>query len=315
MEKSPYLVLLYYHFTVIDNPKEYRNEHHQLCLDLDLRGRIIIAHEGLNGTVSGTRENCEKYMQIVSQDERFKGIEFKVDYANQMTFQKLNVRLKDELVHAGLKHINPALKPKGKYIEPEEFKQIKNREDVVILDVRSNYEHRLGKFKNAVTLDIENFRDFPYKLHELEQYRDKTIITYCTGGIKCEKASAYLIENGFRNVYQLHGGIIRYGLETDGEDFEGKCYVFDNRIAIDINRKNPSIISQCCVCGTPSARMVNCANPECNLHAPMCEECGWKMDGACSLECKQAPKKRPYDGTGYYPTKLNGYNPRKNSIR
>jgi UPF0176 protein len=150
------------------------------------------------------------------------------------------------------------------------------------LDVRSNYEHEVGKFKNALTLDIENFRDFPEKVKELEHLKGKKILTYCTGGIKCEKASAFLLEQGFENVYQLHGGIIKYGLEAGGEDFEGKCYVFDNRINADVNKVNPKVISKCHVCETNCDRMINCANPVCNLHAPICEKCGWELDGACS---------------------------------
>jgi UPF0176 protein len=199
----------------------------------------------------------------------------------------------------------------GIHLDPEEFKLLKDRDDVILLDVRSNYEHHVGKFKNAITLDIENFRDFPEKVSDLEAYKDKKVITYCTGGIKCEKASAFLIEKGFNNVYQLHGGIIRYGIEQGGVDFEGKCYVFDNRIAVDINKVNPTVISTCHVCGAQSDRMVNCANPICNNHLPICEKCGWAMDGACSETCKDHPEKRPYDGTGYYAKNTNGYNPFK----
>jgi UPF0176 protein len=220
----------------------------------------------------------------------------------------LNVRVKDEIVHSGLKHIDPTKKT-GAYIEPEQFKKLKDKEDVVIVDVRSNYENNVGKFKGAISFDIDNFRDFPDKVSELEQYKDKKIITYCTGGIKCEKASAYLLEKGFKNVYQLHGGIIKYGLEEGGEDFEGKCYVFDNRVVADVNSVNPSVISKCHICGTDCDRMVNCANPECNKHVPICEKCAVEMEGACSEPCLNHPRKRPYDGKGYYPKELNGYNP------
>ncbi|HAH35096.1 MAG TPA: hypothetical protein DCL81_00630, partial [Algoriphagus sp.] len=143
-----------------------------------------------------------------------------------------------------LRHLDPNVKT-GKHLEPEEFKKLKDQEDVVILDVRSNYEHELGRFKNALTLDIDNFRDFPQKVKELEHLKNKKVLTYCTGGIKCEKASAFLLEQGFEDVYQLHGGIIKYGMEAGGEDFEGKCYVFDNRIAVDVNNVNPTIVSEC----------------------------------------------------------------------
>jgi UPF0176 protein len=308
--ENPYYILLYYCYTPIADPEQFREQHHLFCLELNLRGRIIVAPEGLNGTVSGLQADCEKYMQDLKADSRFSHTDFKIETYPTHAFTKLHVRTKPEIVHADLFHIDPNQKT-GKHLAPAEFKKIKNDEDVVILDVRSNYEHEVGKFKNAVTLDIENFRDFPSKIGELEQYKGKKIITYCTGGIKCEKASAFLLENGFEDVYQLHGGIIKYGIEEGGEDFEGKCYVFDNRITVDINKVNPVVISTCHICGTRCDRMINCANAECNLHAPMCEKCGWEMEGACSLECKTAPAKRVYDGTGYYQKNTNHYNPYK----
>src|SRR5690606_29005023 len=169
------------------------------------------------------------------------------DVYHKHAFAKINVRHKEEIVHANLKNINPNIRT-GIHLAPGEFREFKDLEDVVLLDVRSNYEHELGKFKNALTLNIENFRDFPEKVKELDHLKDKKVVTYCTGGIKCEKASAYLLEQGFKDVYQLHGGIIRYGLEAGGEDFEGKCYVFDNRVAVDVNQVNPKLISKCYVC-------------------------------------------------------------------
>lgn len=309
-------VLLYYCYAHIADPEHFREAHHQLCLGLGLRGRIIVAQEGLNGTVSGTQAACEGYMQAISEDPRFKDIEFKVDTIDRPAFEKLHVRVKPEIVHSSLKTIDPIEKT-GKYVEPEEFKDILKEEDpnTIILDVRSNYEHAIGKFKNAITLDIDNFRDFPDQLASLKQYKDKKVITYCTGGIKCEKASAYLLEQGFENVYQLHGGIIKYGLEAQGENFEGKCYVFDNRIVKEVNSVNPSVISKCYVTGKPSDRMVNCANPHCNKHIPMSEEGARIYNGCCSDECMDNPDSRPYDGTGYYQKKSNGYDPYKHSKR
>ena len=305
-----YLILLYYCYTKIDDPESFRIQHHLYCIENNLRGRIIIAKEGINGTVSGLKADGEKYMEYLHNDPRFSHTAFKVEPFKSHAFQKLNVRVKDEIVHSGLKHIDPTKKT-GKYIEPHEFKKVKNDDDVVIVDVRSNYEHNIGKFKKAVSFDIENFREFPEKVEELEKYKDKRVITYCTGGIKCEKASAYLLEKGFKNVYQLHGGIIKYGIEEGGEDFDGKCYVFDNRISAEVNKVNPSIISSCYICGTDCNRMVNCANPSCNKHVPICEGCAEEMKGACSKKCKDHPEKRTYDGKGYYPKDLNGYNPHR----
>ncbi len=305
----PYQVLLYYCYTPIANPEEFREQHHLFCLELGLMGRIIIAAEGLNGTVSGTPESCQKYMEAVKADPRFEKLEFKVEGVDKMAFQKLHVRVKSEIVHSSLEHIDPNQRT-GIHLEPEEFRKMKNEENVVLLDVRSNYESSVGRFKNAITMDIENFRDFPEKVKEMtDQLKGKKVITYCTGGIKCEKASAYLLEQGLEDVYQLHGGIIKYGIEAGGEDFEGKCYVFDGRVIADVNTVNPSVVSECYVCGTKSDRMINCANPECNNHVPMCEKCGWEMEGSCTTECKTHPRKRVYDGTGYYQTSLNGYDP------
>jgi UPF0176 protein len=307
-------ILLYYCYAEIENPAQFRLDHHKFCLELDLRGRIIIAAEGINGTVSGTPENCQKYISHFKSDLRFQSMDFKVDLHDGHAFKKLNVRLKNEIVHVGLNDIKPWNKT-GPYIEPEEFRKLKDRKDIILLDVRSNYEHELGRFKNAITLDIDHFREFPDKVKELEQYKNKKIITYCTGGVKCEKASAYLLENGFNDVSQLHGGIIKYGIEEGGEGFEGKCYVFDNRIGVDVNKVNPKIVSKCFVCEENSDRMVNCANPECNNHVPICEKCGWELQGACSEKCKDHPEKREYDGTGYYAKSLNGYNPYKDVER
>jgi UPF0176 protein len=312
MEK--YNILLYYCYTPLEDPEKFREEHHYFCLSLNLKGRIIVASEGLNGTISGLESDCKKYMDTVKADARFAHIDFKVEEYPSHAFQKLHVRVKPEIVHSSLKHIDPN-KQTGIHLEPSEFKKMKDQEDVVILDVRSNYEHKVGRFKNAVTLNMENFREFPEKIKELEKFKGKKILTYCTGGIKCEKASAYLLEQGFENVYQLHGGIIKYGIEEEGEDFEGKCYVFDGRIIADVNKVNPKVISICHLCGTECDRMINCANSECNLHVPICENCGWEMEGACSDACRHHPEKRPYDGSGYYAKEMNGYDPYKNIKR
>jgi UPF0176 protein len=297
-----YNTLLYYCYSTIADAEQFAADHLKFCKDLGLTGRIIVATEGLNGTVSGTAEACKAYMDTVHADERFAAIDFKIDEVAEPSFVKMHVRYKAEIVYSGLRDpgvINPQQQT-GKHLEPKEFMAMKDRDDVVVLDVRSNYEHSLGKFKNAVTLDIENFRDFPAMINELAKYKDKKILTYCTGGIKCEKASALLLHEGFPEVYQLHGGIIKYGKEAGGEDFEGKCYVFDNRLSVDVNSINPVVISTCRNCGKTTPKMINCANPECNEHFTQCDECGTNMEGCCSHACQSHPRKRVYDGTGYY---------------
>src|SRR6201996_3831348 len=217
-----YQTLLYYCYSTITDGEQFAADHLKFCKSLGLTGRIIVADEGLNGTVSGTAEACKTYMDTVHADVRFAAIDFKSDEGDEPSFIKMHVRYTSEIVHSGLRdpHIINPQERTGKHLEPKEFLAMKDEDDVVILDVRSNYEHNLGRFKNAITLDIENFRDFPAKINELAQYKDKKILTYCTGGIKCEKASALLLHEGFTAVYQLHGGIIKYGKEAGGEDFE-----------------------------------------------------------------------------------------------
>ena len=304
---KPYRVLLYYYYTPIADPEQFREEQHRLCIELNLLGRIIVAPEGLNGTVSGLPADCDAYMAAVRSDPRFADIEFKVEAHDDHAFQKLHVRVKPEIVHSDLP-VNP-LERTGIHLEPAEFKAMKDDPDVVLVDMRSNYEHSVGKFSGAITFDMENLRELPDHVDEIAHLRDKKIITYCTGGIKCEKASAYLLSQGFENVYQLHGGIIKYGIEAGGEDFDGQCYVFDNRVAVDVNRVNPTVISLCQHCQEPSNRLVNCANPHCNAHLPLCESCGEQLQGACTEVCAAHPDKRPYDGTGAYPKLSNHYNP------
>ena len=299
---TKYQTLLYYCYSPIENAEQFASDHLEFCKSLHLVGRIIVADEGLNGTVSGSPEACKAYMDAIYADGRFNHTEFKIDDVDEPSFIKMHCRYKPEIVHSGLrdpKEIDPNQQT-GIHLEPQDFMEMKDREDVVVLDVRSNYEHNVGKFKNAVTLDIENFREFPEKIKELEQYKGKKILTYCTGGIKCEKASALLLKEGFEDVYQLHGGIIKYGKEAGGKDFEGKCYVFDNRVTVEVNSTNPVVISTCKNCGTTTPKMINCANPTCNEHFTQCDACGEKLEGCCSEACMESPNKREYDGTGYY---------------
>lgn len=302
MEAKNFYVVAYYYYTPILNPEEFTAQHLKYCKQLGLRGRIYIAHEGINGTISGPKAVCQQYMDELKADPLFSGVEFKVDEHHDHAFNRMHVRAKTEIVHSGLRDpevIDPT-KETGKHLRGEEFLALKDRDDVVILDVRSNYETRIGKFKNSITLDMENFREFPEKIAELQQYKDKTVVTCCTGGIKCEKASALLIKEGFKDVYQLHNGIIGYANDTGGKDFDGVLYVFDGRVSVPVNNVNPMAIAQCTKCGTTTMRSLNCANVDCNLQYSMCEPCAEEMDGACSETCKVAPGKREYNGSGYY---------------
>ncbi|RYE38362.1 MAG: rhodanese-related sulfurtransferase, partial [Sphingobacteriales bacterium] len=174
--------LLYYCYSPIADAEQFAADHLKFCRSINLVGRIIVADEGLNGTVSGTAEACNAYMDFIHADSRFAKTEFKIDEVAEPSFIKMHCRYKNEIVHSGFrdKTIIDPNKQTGKHLEPEEFRALKDQDDVIILDVRSNYEHNLGKFKNAVTLDIENFRDFPDKINELAKYKDKKVLTYCT---------------------------------------------------------------------------------------------------------------------------------------
>ena len=304
---KPYRVLLYYCYTPIANPEQLRDEQHRLCLKLNLLGRIVVAPEGLNGTVSGLPANCNAYIAAVQADPRFAAVEFKTEACARHTFRKLHIRVKSEIVYSDLP-VNP-LECTGIHLEPAQFKAMKEDPDVVLVDIRSNYEHSVGKFGGAVTFDMENLRELPDHIQKIAHLKDKKIITYCTGGIKCEKASAYLLSQGFENVYQLHGGIIKYGLEAGGEGFDGQCYVFDDRLKVEVNQVDPTVISTCFRCGTVTSHMVNCASPVCNNHVPLCEACGDAHAGTCTDGCKHDPLLRPYDGTGYYTRKTVNYTP------
>ncbi|MFN4083852.1 MAG: rhodanese-related sulfurtransferase [Bacteroidia bacterium] len=299
LANAPYWVLAYYFYTNIADAEDFAYYHLKYCKQLGIRGRIYVSHEGINGSISGTPAQCQVYMSDLKEDPRFEGTEFKIDPANEHAFTRMHCRYKNEIVHSGLRHLNPNLKT-GKHLRGQEVQQMMQQDDVVLLDVRSNYETRLGRFKNAITLDIENFREFPEKVKELEHLKNKKVITYCTGGIKCEKASAYLLEQGFTDVYQMHNGIIGYANDTGGKDFEGVLYVFDGRVTVPINKVNPTLIAKCIKCGTPTDRNLNCANVYCNEQFNMCPDCSNKMEGCCSETCMNSDGKRPYNGTGFY---------------
>ena len=303
---TPFQVLLYYNFTPVPDPEAEREAMEEFCRKNHLLGRILIAKEGLNGTVSGTRSDIKAYQEYIGRHPVFHATEWKVDDVPSHTFLKLHVRVKKEIVHLGVDELDMAVHIDN-YVEPDEFREILKLDDpdVVILDARSKYETEVGKFKNALTLGIDNFRDLPDALDGLNDLKDKKIYTYCTGGIKCEKVSRLMLKKGFKHVYQLHGGIIRYGHEAGGEDFEGSCYVFDQRVVVPVNHVNPDVLGHCRICEAPTEKMVNCANPECNDHFLICGACADELQGCCSEPCLANPRRRAWDGTGYY---LRGVN-------
>lgn len=304
MEK--FQTLLFYKYVKLPEAEAFATRSLRFCKKIGLKGRVLVGDEGINGSVSGTVEQCQQYIDHINAEPELAGTWFKKEDVSEPSFIKMHVRYRPEIVTLGEKaaHLDPN-QMTGHYLEPEEFAEMKDHDDVVILDTRNIVEYEVGHFRNAIHLNIEAFRDLPNHVDKLEPYKDKKILAYCTGGIRCEKATAFLKENGFNDVYQLHGGILNYYQKTGGKDFDGKMYVFDNRVTTNVNDVNPTVISKCYICGTACDRVINCANPECNRHEPVCEACGWEYDGACSTACKEHPRKRVYNGTGYYLKKGN----------
>ena len=238
-------------------------------------------------------------MNELQSNPLFQGIEFKIDEVTELSFERIHVRVKPELVSLGEYNLDPNTSTVP-HLNADQVVQMMEDPDAIFLDTRNKVEWEVGKFKNAITLNIDHFRDFPEAVNQLSELKDKKVVAYCTGGIRCEKATMVMQKLGFKNVFQIDGGIVKYAKTNGGYNWDGKMYVFDKRVAIDINSVNPSIIGKCFVCGNNEDRLVNCANPECNNHFVLCSDCGINMKGCCSVECMQNPKIRPYDGTGYY---------------
>ncbi len=293
MSTAPFQILLYYLYTPLTDAAAYREEHLALCEGLGLRGRILIAAEGLNGTVSGPCAGTAEYMRVLGADERTRGIEFKVDEAEDHVFPKLSVKLRDEMVTLALgeEDVSPA-ELSGEHLSPAEWRRMMERDDVVLVDARNDYEWELGRFEGAMLPPVQHFRQLPewVRFHRAE-LEGKKILTYCTGGVRCEKFSGFLKREGFPEVFQLDGGIVTYGKdpEVQGEKFEGKCYVFDERIAVEVNRtEGAKVISHCLHCGVICARYLNCAWSRCNAQHFCCDSCEATMDRYCGSVCREA---------------------------
>ena len=290
-----YLVLLYYHYTQIDDLETFRKEHQEFCDYNNLLGRIYIATEGINGTLSGFRDDVIKYMDYLRSDERFKDIVFKIDEEDSHVFKKMHVRIKNELVNLSLKEdINP-LKLTGEHVEPSEFFRRMQEEDTIVIDARNDYEHNVGHFRGAIKPNIRNFRELPKWIKENKEILEgKKILTYCTGGIRCEKFSGWLKAEGYEDVGQLKGGIISYGKDevAKGQLWDGQCYVFDKRLTVPINRVEKVVVGRDHYDGTPCERYINCANPDCNVQILASEENEAKYLGGCSIECSAHPRNR-----------------------
>ena len=290
---NEYKVLLFYKYINLENPELIVLEHLHWCLKNDIKGRVFFAREGVNGTVSGLVENIEKYKSQLTSYPEFKDLWFKEDNADEHAFKKMHVRLKNEIVHGDLKDVS--LDHGGNRLSPEElFRLYQEEKDFVIVDARNWYESKIGKFKNAITPPMKNFREWKKVVDEdLKDYKEKTVVTYCTGGIRCEKASAYMVESGFKNVYQLDGGIVNFIKKFPDTYWEGGMFVFDERRVVNPNSNEElKHIAQCHFCGEPTSYYINCHNLDCDKIIVSCHKCKIENDYCCSEECRKSPNKR-----------------------
>lgn len=291
-------VLLYYKYITIEYPKRIVKWQHKICQELKLTGRILIGREGINGTVGGQTEAIELYKKIVHHHPLFKDMVFKESAGSAESFPRLQIKERDEIVRLG---IDPELikaQDGGIHLTPEQTHQILSNpdENVVLFDARNEYEWQIGAFENAIKPPIRYFRELPnYIDTNLEQFKDKKVVMYCTGGIRCERASAYLkSKNVAEQVYQMGGGIHTYIEQYPDGFFKGKNYVFDARIA---TKANEVILGTCTLCTTACDEYTNCLNAACNNHFICCDACKQQLQNTCSAACydlvyiKQVPQR------------------------
>ncbi|HWY79842.1 MAG TPA: rhodanese-related sulfurtransferase [Candidatus Sulfotelmatobacter sp.] len=291
MKKSVYQVLLYYKYVLVPEPEKARAEQQELCLNCNVKGRIIVAEEGINGTIEGLVSDTEKYIKAMEKIPYFKGIIYKRSIGTGNAFPKLSVKCRPEVVTTKIKNLNP-IRVTGKYLSAEELHQwFKEEKEFYIVDMRNDYEYTSGYFENFIPSGIHNFYDLPDVLPRLAHLKNKTVVTVCTGGIRCEKASGFLVTNGFKDVYQLKDGIQTYMEKYPNRHFKGKLYVFDGRMTIGFNTNSPEheIVGSCKSCGIACDAYVNCEYNMCHYHYICCVQCRDKETGLafCKKECKQ----------------------------
>ena len=222
-----------YKFVVLPDRDALRQPLKRQCDELGLKGTILLSFEGINIFIAGPEENINVFRTSLLDDERFADIEFKESYSEHQPFNRMNVRLKNEIISVGLPNFN-RIEPDDGRIRPQELhERLLNDDDLVLLDTRNTYETRLGTFQNAIELDLDTFRSFPEAVDKLgDEYKDKEIVMFCTGGVRCEKASVIMKDAGFTNIKQLEGGILGYFEQVGGDYWDGECFVFDKRVAL-----------------------------------------------------------------------------------
>jgi UPF0176 protein len=262
-------VILFYKYVSITDPVAFAAEQRDLCTRLTLKGRVLIAEEGINGTLAGPAQAITEYISGLRSDARFGDMEFKRSAGDAVTFPKLVVKVRREIVALNVANIRPE---QDNQLEPVEWKRMMETDSsVVLLDVRNRFEADAGRFEDAVVCDIAHFRELPDYVGRLEHLKAKTVLMYCTGGIRCEKASALLRSRGFKSVYQLHGGIVTYQEQFGNEHWQGECFVFDQRMTVKVE-EGLVPIGRCAHTNRPTTRFVNCLHDPCHRLFLLSEE-------------------------------------------
>jgi UPF0176 protein len=292
------LTLSFYKYAKIGNPQVFR-DHLFITWDaLDVLGRIYVAHEGINGQLSLPADRFKEFKKHLDSISFLKGVRLNIAVEqDNKSFLKLKIKVRDKIVADGLNDETFDVRNKGIHLAAEQFNELIEDDKTVLVDMRNHYESEIGHFKNAITPDVDTFRDSLDIIEaDLKDYKeDKNLVMYCTGGIRCEKASAYFKHKGFKNVYQLEGGIIEYTRQVNEKNLEnkflGQNFVFDDRRAERISK---DVIAHCHQCGDPFDVHTNCANEACHLLFIQCDACKEKMENCCSTACMEI-NRLPYE--------------------
>lgn len=250
--QKPITVCALYKFVTLEDFERMREPMHSKLTELDIRGTLLLANEGINGTISGLNQNIILFLDWLRNDKRLSELDYKLSFHNAQPFNRIKVKLKKEIVTMGVENIDPN-KVVGTYVAPQDWNDIINDPETILIDTRNEYEYGIGTFKNAINPHTETFREFPeYVENNLDPKKHKKVAMFCTGGIRCEKASAYMKEQGFDEVYHLKGGILKYLEEVQPENtrWDGECFVFDDRVAVN-HKLEQGQYDQCHACRYP----------------------------------------------------------------
>jgi UPF0176 protein len=287
-DPTPRTTISFYCYFPIEDPSSFRNTLYKEFSDLGVLGRIYLAHEGINAQVSVPTEKMELFRKFLYSIKPLDGLRLNVAVDDDgKSFYVLDIKVRAKIVADGIADPSFNMENKGHYVDAEAFNKLTTDPDTIVIDMRNHYEFEVGHFENAIEIPSDTFREqLPMAVDMMANKKEANIIMYCTGGIRCEKASAYMLHRGFNKVYHLEGGIINYvnqvkekGLENK---FHGKNFVFDQRLG---ERVTNEIIATCHQCGKPADTHVNCVNDACHLLFIQCDECSVKFEGCCSTEC------------------------------